>query len=383
MKTFHLVMNIPSPYRIPATRELWHQLQAKGISMFANYMSDMSRGHDERPLSWRNPVIDYPHRYWRDYGFGCHHFNPGLIMYLRKVKPDYMLVGSPFDTITGLIASGWCPATVKCCGTEGNTKTPGKMNGVRGWLKRWAFSKYQFVKLPGHDSIRYIQMHQRLTKRRMPTPILSPNLVESDRFKPRDQWNQDEIADIRHQLHGDEQTRLCIIPAKLYPQKGLVEFLSLVEPDWLNGWHINIFGEGPLRAEIEAVLAERGLSDKVNIWNFADYQDMPKFYAASDLFVLPSVSDPNPLTVVEAVNSGLAMAVTARAGNVEEAVDEPRNGWVLQVDDRNVFKKQLEQIFSTQLGQLYEMGTITFKDMAPFWDVTKGIADFVAGLGIK
>ena len=138
VRTFHLVMNIPSPYRIHATRELWHQLEEKGVALMVHYMSDMSRGHDERPLSWHNPQMDYPYKYWPDYGFGCHHFNPGMVRYLRKAKPFCLVVGSPFDTFTGLLLSGFCDAQIKCAGTEGNCYVTGEMHGIKVWLKRWA-----------------------------------------------------------------------------------------------------------------------------------------------------------------------------------------------------------------------------------------------------
>ena len=55
---------------------------------------------------------------------------------------------------------------------------------------------------------------------------------------------------------------------------------------------------------------------------------MPKYYAASDLFLLPSIHDPNPLSVVEALHSGLAVAISDRCGNVEEGVMDGDNGFV-------------------------------------------------------
>ena len=129
MKSFHVIQNIPSPYRLHLFNEMWKQLQELGIEFHVHFMSDMSRGHDERPLSWRNPKIDFPHTYWRDFGFKYYHYNPGMLRYLKRIKPAYLLIGSTFDTFTGLLASQGFKSSVKCAWSEGNTKTTGKMDG--------------------------------------------------------------------------------------------------------------------------------------------------------------------------------------------------------------------------------------------------------------
>ena len=121
MKSFHVIQNIPSPYRLHLFNEMWRQLKELNIDFHVHFMSDFSKGHTDRPLSWHNPKIDFPHTYWKDYGFGCHHFNPGMLLHLSKVKPTYLLIGSTFDTFTGLLASQGFKSSVKCAWSEGNT----------------------------------------------------------------------------------------------------------------------------------------------------------------------------------------------------------------------------------------------------------------------
>ena len=382
VRTFHLVMNIPSPYRIHATRELWHQLEEKQVSLMVHYMSDMSRGHDERPLSWRNPQMDYPYKYWPDWGFGCHHFNPGMIRYLRRANPYCLVVGSPFDTFTGLLLSGFCNAQIKCAGTEGNCYVTGEMHGIKGWLKRWAFSHYQYVDLPGQASIEYMKLHQALTRRKMPTPIIVPNFIETGRFLPKHEWSEEKIHRTRMDLGVPDGERLCLIPARLSPEKGLSGVIELLEPAMLEGWRIIIIGEGPLKAELLDLIRKRDLSEYVIIRDFIEYANMPSVYAAADLFLLPSLRDHNPLTVIEAINTGLPVAVSVKAGNVGDAVNEGVNGWKLPIDDKMAFRAVLEEVFNTDMERLREMGRHSYEDQAPFWDVKKGIAHFISALGI-
>ena len=382
MKKFHVIQNIPSPYRLHMFNEMWRQLNDAGVEFHVHFMSDMSRGHDERPLSWRNPKIDFPHTYWKDYGVGCHHLNPGLIKFLRKIYPEFLLVGCPFDTFTSILIAWLCPARVRSTWSEGNTKTPGVMTGFKGWLKRAVFSQYEYVGLPGSDAAKYVDLHQTYTKKKMPKPVMLPNLIDEKRFLPREKWNQDEIKSIRLSLGVGEGEMMAITPARLDYCKGLLEYLSLLTADMLKGWRIVILGQGNLKENLLRLIHEKGIEDYVLIRDYVVYTDMPKYYAAADLFVLPSLHDPNPLSVVEALHSGLPVAVSEKAGNVEEAVNDGRNGWVLPVSNTEKYTKVLHSIFSTAREKLHEMGQLSISENATFWNTSKRVTTFLEALKV-
>lgn len=381
MKSFHVIQNIPSPYRLHLFAEMHRQLSKAGVEFHVHFMSDMSRGHDERPLSWRNPTIVFPHTYWPDYGISHYHFNPRLIRFLRKAKPNFLLVGCPFDTFTSICAAWLCPAPVRCTWSEGNTKTPGVMTGFKGWLKRAVFSKYSFIAVPGKDAAKYIALHQTLTRRTLPKPVMLPNLIDEKRFKPRNEWSQDIITAIRSNLGVNEGERLALTPARLEPVKGLLEYLSLLTPEMLNGWRIAILGQGNLKEDLLRLARERGIDSHLVIKDFVAYTEMPKYYAAADIFVLPSRHDPNPLSVVEALHSGLPVAVSEMAGNVEEAVTEGGNGWILPISDQIRYGLTIKEIFSSSQESLRVKGKNSFENNARFWDTSKSVNYFLGNIG--
>ena len=364
MKKFWVVHNIPSPYRLHIFNMLWKECKQLGLDFHVHFMSDMSRGYEERPLSWRNPKMDFPHTYWKDYGIGQRHVNPGLLAHIWKNKPEYLFAGSPIDTLTGMFA-GRLVDGVKCTWCEGNTKTPGKMGGVLGWIKRFALSGYEYVAVPGSDAANYIALHQARTIRRMPKPVLLPNLVDETRFVAK-KWNS--------QYDG---VRRAIIPARLKPVKGLMEFVALLTPELIKGWKISIIGDGELKIPLMRLIKERGLSDNITIKPFIAYNDMPRQYAESDLLILPSIYDPNPLSVIEALHTGLPIALTSEAGNVEEAVTEGKNGWVLPVKDKARYADVLAKIFATPRERLSEMGMWSREHNAQYWNSNLSIQRFM------
>ena len=361
-------MNIPSPYRLHLLGELARQLKERGIDFRCHFMA---RGHADRPASWLNPKIDFPHTYWRDFGFGQYHFNPGLILKMIFSPPEWMVCGSSFDTFTGLGVQLLGRAKVKMCWLEGNTKTPGQLGGIKGWIKRVVMGRCKYAPVPGSDAAKYVGLHQARTTRRMPRPVILPNLVDEKRFSsvfPK----EDRDLFRREAFGADDGQRVCIIPARLEPVKGLIPFLDQVEARMLDGWKLVVMGQGPLKNEIVAKIAERHLGDFVKILDYVPYGEMPKYYASADLFLLPSLYDPNPLSVIEALHSGLPVAVSVQAGNVEEAVEE--NGWVLHVMARDSFKFELEQVFSSGQERLRAMGALSRARANLFWN-TRGAVD--------
>ncbi len=369
MKRFWVVHNIPSPYRLHVFDALWRECRARRLDFHVHFMSDMSRGYAERPLSWRNPKMDFPHTYWRDYGLGQRHFNPGLLAHLRREQPEFLLAGSPFDTLTGMLA-GRLTRGVTCTWCEGNTKTPGRMGFPLGWVKRFALGGFDFVAVPGRDAVRYVALHQARTSRPMPRPILLPNLVDETRFTAGDGARTGE-------------GRKAVIPARLVPVKGLMPFLALLTPEMLAGWQVAIVGDGPLKAAILGRIRERGLEPFVSVVPFVPYDEMPRAYREADVLILPSLYDPNPLSVVEALHSGLAIALSGEAGNVEEAVTPGRNGWVLPVRDEAAFRDALADVFATDKATLREMGARSKAENAAFWDTSRAVKSFMDALVVS
>lgn len=380
---FTIIHNIPSPYRLHLFEKMAGWLTSRGIGFEVDFMSDMSKGHGERPESWHNPDMSFLHRYWKDFGLAWHHFNPGLVLKVMAKRQDVLMVGSVFDTFTGILVSLFGRAKVKVAWTEGNTKTLGEMNGWKGFIKRLIFSRYDYVAVPGKEGELYIAAHQAMTKKKMPKPVLLPNLVDETRFKPRSQWPAEEIERIRGQVGCSDADKLCIIPARLEWYKGLLEMFALITPEMLSGWKILIMGSGSLKGEVDALLKNRCLSGHVLIKDLIPYAEMPLYYAAADLFLLPSLMDRNPLSVVEAIHSGLPIALSDHAGNIHEGVTDGVNGWVLPVGDKMKFEETLRGIFATDEGVLKRMGLVSIDVNAKFWDSDRTVDRFLGEIVVR
>jgi glycosyltransferase involved in cell wall biosynthesis len=84
-----------------------------------------------------------------------------------------------------------------------------------------------------------------------------------------------------------------------------------------------LIGEGPLRGTIEELVAQLNLGQAVRLLGLRC--DVRRLLPAADLFLLTSISEGIPLTVIEAMAAGLPV-VSTRVGGVPEVVDDERTG---------------------------------------------------------
>ncbi len=76
-----------------------------------------------------------------------------------------------------------------------------------------------------------------------------------------------------------------------------------------------MIGDGPLRAQVEAVLVAAGLRDRA--WLPGERSDIPDILRGLDCFVLPSLAEGMSNTILEAMASGVPVVATRVGGNAE------------------------------------------------------------------
>ena len=94
-----------------------------------------------------------------------------------------------------------------------------------------------------------------------------------------------------------------------------------------------LVGEGPLKAHVQKYKHERGLS-KIYIEGQVPYDRVVRYYRTCDVFVLLSLSDCNPLVVLEALHCGIPIVCTDRAGNAPDFIVPGENGYIVDPTDK-------------------------------------------------
>lgn len=165
----------------------------------------------------------------------------------------------------------------------------------------------RFAGRPGADRIRVIP-----PAGPPPVPSRSPSMV-------------------RAELGVGSDEDLVVTAARLHAQKGLHVLLEAADiaRGRRPGLRWFVFGDGPLREELESSISARGLDGVVHL--AGSRPDVDSELAAADLVVVTSHWESGPLVVLEALSLGRPV-VSTDVGLVREVID-PASGRVVPVGD--------------------------------------------------
>lgn len=143
------------------------------------------------------------------------------------------------------------------------------------------------------------------------------NGVSHDRFVPRGEAAREPIEGVSI---GAEELLIGSVGrmAAVKDQLTLVRaFLLLRErrADLAARLRLVLIGDGPLRAQAEALLSEAGAAERA--WLPGSRDDVPQLLRQLDLFILPSLNEGISNTILEAMASGLPIVATEVGGNPE------------------------------------------------------------------
>ena len=138
------------------------------------------------------------------------------------------------------------------------------------------------------------------------------NGVDEKRFRPR------KDSSIREKL-GIGDAPLLLTNGRLVTQKGmyyLIEAFYMLKKDFRDAKLI-VIGKGPLRDELGSQCFRLGIQDSVYFVTGIPEDELPLYYNAATLFVLPTLWEPSAVVLYEALASGKAIVTTRAGGNPE------------------------------------------------------------------
>jgi glycosyltransferase involved in cell wall biosynthesis len=142
-----------------------------------------------------------------------------------------------------------------------------------------------------------------------------PGGVDPERFKP----HPDRRA-LRRALGIDESSLVLLTVRRLVPRMGLdnlLEAVALLKPRFPE-LKLLIGGVGGLRDRLEALSAAKGLRETVKFLGAISEADLPAYYQAADLFVLPTLAlEGFGLATLEALACGTPVVGTPAGATPE------------------------------------------------------------------
>ena len=155
--------------------------------------------------------------------------------------------------------------------------------------------------------------------------------------------------------------------ARLFVTKGLVyllDALKLIREKHPNT-RLKVYGEGPLRDELMAHAKGLGLDGgDIFVGAFTSRDELSRLMSETDIFVMPSILEGQPVSLVEAMAYGRPMVATT-VGGIPELIQDGINGFLCEPEDSNCLTQKinlliedddLRSMMSHMSRQSYEKG---------------------------
>ncbi len=145
-------------------------------------------------------------------------------------------------------------------------------------------------------------------------------------------------------LKAEKSPRIVSV-GRLMAQKNQLMMLSAfakIHADFPE-YTLTVYGEGPMREQLEAKIAELGIADCVNLPGAQS--NVYEYYADAELFVLSSDYEGMPNALAEAMCVGLPAVSTAVSGT-EDLIRDGESGVVCPVGDEAAFEAAMRKMLS-------------------------------------
>jgi glycosyltransferase involved in cell wall biosynthesis len=311
----------------------------------------------EKERSWKVDYATFHFPYYVDKGIDIYkrgisnHWNPMLIKMMRREKDSAMILGGSWNALDVIAICVlkrlhlikqeiifWSEANYLTIGSrkknvirdflrsfvyntgEGRVIVPGRMAELS--FEKWGISNKRFIRLPNV----------------IEEEIVNPSLFESRVFTP--------LSEFPH----------FVMPVRLNERiKGIMNFFNAIGPDNVKKAIFEVLGNGDDEELIRSYIKDNGYEDHIFLCGFCNMETVVSYYKRCDVMLLPSYSDPSPLSLVEACCAKLPILASNRCGNHYETVIEGVNGYTFDPENHQEIKDAYEKMISRR-SQWKEMG---------------------------
>ncbi|MCX7825620.1 MAG: glycosyltransferase, partial [Verrucomicrobiae bacterium] len=208
-------------------------------------------------------------------------------------------------------------------------------NAVLRWFTQPALPRARLVQAVCHSlAARARQLGAREV-------VVVPNGVDTARFQPGDR------AALRRQLALDANEKLIVCAARLSPEKCHDVLLRSVAELRRRAMPVRLLliGAGPSANRLRRMARQLGLGERVRFLGHQPQAALAQYLAASDVFVLASLAEGLPVSILEAMACGTAV-IASDVDGTPDIITDGENGFLVPPRDVAALTARLEQVLS-------------------------------------
>lgn len=337
---------IPTPYRDP----FWSVVARQdGIDLTILYcaagkadrpwQADWDRSYEYEVL----PTINLLR--WRGTDASCYWFS-GIGRRLTRLGPDAIVVGG-YNHPVMLAAMRWAVRRRVPYFLMSETYQRTVPNPLKRLVKRQLVNWVVHHMAGGFPTGRWA--HEYLAGFGADVAKLTylPNVPDVEFLHTQATALRHRQSQLRSELRLPLDRKIILFAGRLIPKKNADHLIRAFANSTIrDAAHLVVVGDGPLRAQLESLSVELGVTGSVHFAGFVQPSTMPSWFATSDLFVLPS-AETWGVVVLEAVASGLPVVVSDQVGCQADVVTNDEIGDVFPLGNLQSLSESLSLRLAT------------------------------------
>lgn len=379
-----VLTNILTPYRIRFFDQLQNVLRKEqgSLKVFV-----MTAELPMRPWTYQDLQREYTELLkGRKYFYKGNDYliNPSVVRRIMDYAPEILIVAGSWTYPTFCFAAFSKKIKRRCkilLWTESHDHTgirnSSKVNPFVRKIKKVIFSQFDGFCIPGEYAFEMISNYVDIDKK---LTIKLPNLVDNHFFDLANDMRKDKDSYRKHKGISDD-VFVFFTPASLYSLKGhLPFFINVTEAvNGKNAFFV-LAGEGPDEQLIRNCIRKNNI--RAFFCGYQNQEQIREWLAISDAFLLPSLSDANPLSNIEAAWAGLPLCVSCYVGNGPELVEDKVNGVIFDTLNGESVCEKINFILNQNTDWLVHAGEISHQKARKGFDLDNETQRFVEQLEI-
>ena len=243
---------------------------------------------------------------------------PKLIKIIRRERPD--VVHTHLDVIKYAVLAAKLDGVKKCVHTVHSLADREAEDRIEKCVKSFYFRRGWSVPVALTPEVQSsVAEFYGLPLSRVPVIY---NGIDLSRCVPKTTYETGETVTILHVGRFD-------VP-KNHP--GLLEAFRLLletHPEC----RLRLVGDGELRPDMEKLAREKGIADFVEFCGMQS--NVYPYLHDADIFTLPSIYEGNPMTIIEAMGTGLPI-VASRVGGIPDMISDGESGLLVEPEPQSI-----------------------------------------------
>lgn len=340
-KRIVILHNIISPHVNP----LFELINKKfDLTVLYCAKTEENRSWKEKPVGFKYQVLQGRSFKIKGRDLFTYFLKTDVFKELRSIKPEVVVV-SGWDQLAYYLAYLYCKKNkIKFVVWSGSTQ-------YEKSFKRWLTKPLVKMLIKGADN--FIAYGSRARKYLIslgakPEKIyISFNTTDLESYEKNSLKYQQNKEQIKEELNLKDK-KVIFYYGQLIDRKGLRFLINAYALAKKQNTHLSLIicGEGREREKLDTMIKRQKIGDVLLRKDPGD-EGVSKFFAISDLFILPSKEEVWGLVVNEAMAIGLPVIVTERVGSSADMVKTGSNGYVVPYGDIKQLSSRMLQILSS------------------------------------